>query len=59
MKSLRCLLGRHRWVAERTDDHQPYRMCSRCRREDWPWSDDSPAKNVDEWTRMGSGLGPG
>jgi hypothetical protein len=31
MKSLRCMVGRHKWHTEYTADRQPFLLCSRCR----------------------------
>jgi hypothetical protein len=33
MRPLLCLLGRHHWQTEYNDDRSPYRVCSRCHRD--------------------------
>ncbi|NIZ92133.1 hypothetical protein [Kineococcus rubinsiae] len=61
MKTLRCRLGRHRWTTEFTEDRKPYRVCARCRNEDWL----EPSRpNITDMTRtekfinLGARLGP-
>ncbi|NYD20487.1 hypothetical protein BJ968_000027 [Kineococcus aurantiacus] len=62
MKSLRCLLGRHRWTTEYTEDRKSFRICRRCRGEDWSTSsrpDVTGMDRTDKITYLGGGLGPG
>jgi len=54
MRPLRCLIGRHKWRTQYTEDRQRYIACARCHR-DGPVS--RGETNVDPVDPKAQGLG--
>jgi hypothetical protein len=61
MRSLRCMVGRHRWRTEYTADRQPYRRCARCHCDGPGFgggSHGAPMGETSGLSRLGDALGP-
>jgi hypothetical protein len=57
VKSLRCMVGRHKWHTQYTADRQPFLVCSRCRLDGPTLRDLNWRGNPDDWRHIVGGPG--